>query len=154
MAFVPWETRPSAVGCSLPGPPHPWPAVGGLFNDSVSLNIRLWLNQNVFHACEVRQTNSRGTGPNFSPGCKLGEVRARHTVSTNTGSTRITMTILTLLLRRDCHHLLSASQRISIRSPILQMVKLRLKPELPAQCSIGRKVNPGPSHKPVLLATS
>lgn len=79
-AFVPWETRPSAVGYSLPGPPHPRPAVGGLFDDSVPLNIRLRLNQNVFHTCEVRQTSSGGTGPNFSPGCKLGEVRAQHTV--------------------------------------------------------------------------
>ena len=36
-----------------PGPSHPGPAVGGLFNDPMSPDIRLRLDQNVFYSYEV-----------------------------------------------------------------------------------------------------
>lgn len=73
-------SQPSAAGSSHPGPPHPGPTVGGLLNDPVSPDICLRLDQNVFHACEVKQTSLDETGPDFSPGCELGEVRARSMV--------------------------------------------------------------------------
>lgn len=42
----------------------------------MSPDIRLWLDQNVFYSCEVKQTSLDATGPDFSPGCELGEVKA------------------------------------------------------------------------------
>lgn len=59
-----------------PGPSHPGPAVGGLFNDPMSPDIRLRLDQNVFYSYEVKQTSLDATRPDLSPGCELGKVRA------------------------------------------------------------------------------
>ena len=55
--------------------------MGGVFNDPMSPDIRLRLDQNVFYSCEVKQTSLDATRPDFSPGCELGEVRAWGTVT-------------------------------------------------------------------------